>query len=134
MSDFGPTAGEVQWRNINKVVEELAKFCFGGPKQPGTINLNSAYMAITIALTAKNGIDVRLEPLPVSDINREQAARIQFLEDSLKTATMYVTQAIGEVDDICDASPQTYADPKPKAKRAANYLRQAWDILDPSIS
>lgn len=80
-----------------------------------------------------------------------------FADDVLRTirtgvmreAALLVEQAIGEVDDIFDARPQTYADPdehsfnarrkmtmkdaKPKAKRAANYLRQAWDILDPRI-
>lgn len=69
--------------------------------------------------------------------------------DVMREAALLVEQAIGEVDDIFDARPQTYADPdehsfnarrkmtmkdaKPKAKRAANYLRQAWELLDPSI-
>jgi hypothetical protein len=59
-----PSATEVQWRNIRKVVRELAVFCFGGPDATGSVSLSAAYTALVNSLTAKDGLDVQLEPLP----------------------------------------------------------------------
>lgn len=61
-----PGANEIQWRNIRKVVAELAKFCFGSASESGQISLGAAYTALTTSLTAKDGLSVQLEPLPVA--------------------------------------------------------------------
>ena len=49
---------EVQWRNIKKVVDAIAKECFGGPEQEGKVSLAAAYLAVKNSLTAKDGIDI----------------------------------------------------------------------------
>lgn len=67
-----------------------------------------------------------------------------------RDAAFLVSQALGEIDDIVAEQAQQYADletnvrrgsferrkftlkdAKPKAKRAADLLRRAWEILDP---
>ena len=57
------TANEVQWRNIKKVVRALADLCFGSPNDP---KYGHCHVALTTSLTAKDGIVVELEPLPVA--------------------------------------------------------------------
>lgn len=54
---------QVQWRNIQKVVRELAAFCFGSASDP---SYGSAYTALVTSLTAKDGLQVKLEPLPTA--------------------------------------------------------------------
>lgn len=61
----GAGATTVQWRNILKTVRELAKFCFGGPSDQGSVTLGAAYTSLVNALTAKDGLAIHLEPLPV---------------------------------------------------------------------
>ncbi|CAB5514575.1 hypothetical protein LMG26857_03634 [Achromobacter anxifer] len=59
----GP-AEAVQWRNIHKVVNALADFCFGSKDDP---RWGVAHIAITQSLTANDGLDVLalgLERLP----------------------------------------------------------------------
>lgn len=53
----------VQWRNIRKVVKELADFCFESPSHP---QYGHCHVALTTSLTAKDGLQVTLEPLPKS--------------------------------------------------------------------
>jgi len=69
--------------------------------------------------------------------------------DKERDAALLIEQALIEIDAIEAAKPVSYADDsereywlrrkltmkdaKPKAKRAAMLLRQAWEILDPSI-
>lgn len=57
------TATQVQWRNINHTVREVAKFCFGGADHP---QYGASYMAVVNCLSAKDGVQVNLEPLPVA--------------------------------------------------------------------
>lgn len=57
------SAETVQWRNIQKVVKELASFCFGSASDP---KFGIAYTAIVTSLTAKDGLNVQLEPLPAA--------------------------------------------------------------------
>lgn len=59
---------KIQWRNINKVVQQLATFCSGSASDP---MYGVCYLALTNALTAKEGLSVELEPLAV----RPQGAR-----------------------------------------------------------
>lgn len=54
-------AEQVQWRNIRNVVKQLADFCFESKDHP---KYGSSWLAITHALTAKDGIQPMLEPLP----------------------------------------------------------------------
>lgn len=59
----GPSLQEIQWRNIRKVVDALADFCFGSQDDP---RWGVAHVAIRTSLTAKDGLDVqalKLEPL-----------------------------------------------------------------------
>lgn len=61
----GP-AEAVQWRNITKVVNALADFCFGSRSDS---RWGHAHIAITQSLTANDGLDVSaigLEPLPAA--------------------------------------------------------------------
>lgn len=51
----------VQWRNIRKVVKELADLCFGSPDD---LKYGSCHIALTTSLTAKDGLHTTLEPLP----------------------------------------------------------------------
>lgn len=55
------TPEQVQWRNIRKVVKALADHCFGSPDHP---QYGTYHVALTTSLTAKDGVDVQLEPLP----------------------------------------------------------------------
>lgn len=58
---------QVQWRNIQKVVKEVADFCFGGHDHLGSVSLAAAHCAVVTSLTAKDGINVQLEPLTIKD-------------------------------------------------------------------
>ena len=56
-------AEEIQWRNIRKVVNALADFCFGSQDDP---QWGVSHLVIRTSLTAKDGLDVStlgLEPL-----------------------------------------------------------------------
>jgi hypothetical protein len=67
-------AEQIQWRNIQKVVRELAAFCFGDGAQCGQISLGAAYTAVVTSLTAQDGLQVTLEPLratPADDMARD---------------------------------------------------------------
>ena len=68
-------------------------------------------------------------------------------EDDIKQAALLIGQALFEIDKIVDGADVDYTnyrnrgifdtkkmtmkEAKPKAKQAANLLRQAWEILDP---
>ena len=56
-------AEEIQWRNIQKVVRELAAFCFGSASEDGAVTLGAAYLSLVTALTSKDGLRTQLEPL-----------------------------------------------------------------------
>lgn len=60
-----PSANEIQWRNIRKVVRALADLCFGSADHP---QYGHCHQAIVNSLTAKDGLDISaldLEPLPM---------------------------------------------------------------------
>jgi hypothetical protein len=48
------------YENVQRIVEEIAKFCFGGPQQEGSVSMSSAYVAVVTALTAKDGLRIKL--------------------------------------------------------------------------
>jgi hypothetical protein len=58
-----PSAEQAQWRNIQKAVQLVAEFCFGGPQQQGSVSMAAAYTSVVNCLTAKDGISLKLEPL-----------------------------------------------------------------------
>lgn len=61
----GPdTAEQVQWRNIRKVVDAIAIWAFGSADNTQPVSQGSAFLCLKHALTAKDGIQVELEPLP----------------------------------------------------------------------
>lgn len=62
-----PNVEQVQWRNIQKVVKEVADFCFGGHDHLGSVSLAAAHCAVVTSLTAKDGINVQLEPLTIKE-------------------------------------------------------------------
>lgn len=51
----------IQWRNIRAAAKQLADFCFGSPDDP---KYGSCHVAVTTSLTARDGVDLVLEPLP----------------------------------------------------------------------
>lgn len=56
-------AEQVQWRNIQTVLKDVAAFCFGSADDPV---YGSCYTAVVTSLTAKDGLSVKLEPLPAA--------------------------------------------------------------------
>lgn len=52
----------VQWRNIRSAVKQLADFCFGTPDD---VRWGTCHVALTTSLTAKDGVELVLEPLPI---------------------------------------------------------------------
>lgn len=104
----------IQWRNIQKVIKELADFCFGGARALGNVSTGAAYVAMTTALTAKDGLNVSLEPLAST-----QTERIEYLEKHLaimdgmarkaEAVLMNIGYSISENGDwtrTSDASPR----------------------------
>ena len=91
------TAEQVQWKNIQKVVAELATFCFGGPDWADSISCGSAYIALANSLTAKDGLKVQLEPLPTDRQPAADAARLSAAERA-----EFIEQVVVGVAEIPD--------------------------------
>lgn len=96
---------------------------------------------------------------PATLARAQEAAAREALDTAISEASSLVGQAIGDVEAIAAAAPQTYADDprytegyranferphnarraftlkdaKPLARTAARYLRQAWEVLDPPL-
>lgn len=49
-----------QWEKLQKVILEVAKFCFGGPEQEGNVSMSAAYIAVVTSLTSKDGLNIKL--------------------------------------------------------------------------
>lgn len=108
-----PGAEEIQWRNIRKVVRELADFCFGSATESGQITLGAAHTALTVSLTAKDGLSVQLEPLPVASLAAAPAS------EPVDEPDAYIWRNAGPWD-ICLA-------PMPEAYRAiATNIKPIW--------
>jgi hypothetical protein len=83
----------IQWRNIRKVVKELATFCFGGPDNK---DFGACYIALVNSLTAKDGISVKMEPL--SAASTPQASNAQERPDDVETLAWICKQFGWRVD------------------------------------
>lgn len=96
---------------------------------------------------------------PLRDARTAETAALEALEDARRHAAQLVAQAIPEVEAIAAAAPQVYADDprytegyranfdrphnarrpftmkdaKPLARVAARHLREAWELLDPTL-
>jgi hypothetical protein len=87
-----PSAEQTQWRNIQKVVRQVAEFCFGGPQQEGNVSMAAAYLSVINCLTAKDGVDLKLEPLSAG-----AAAKTEQALGDLTTAECPTCKGYGEV-------------------------------------
>jgi hypothetical protein len=116
----------IQWRNIRKVVKELAAFCFGDGAQCGQITLGAAYTALVNSLAAKDGLDVRLEPLAtqpaegLTEQHRQKAARWDYM---MLVADNNDGPEAQEMARICDELPDE--DGRPESEQLAEVVDRA---------
>lgn len=102
---------------------------------------------------ARLGAHRRLHAVLPEGFIPPKSAAVSALEETMHSAVMQLTEAIGYVDRIAAAEPVGYADfpanprrnhndarkytlkdAKQEARQAAKHLRTAWDLLDPTIS
>jgi hypothetical protein len=76
------TAEQVQWRNIRNVVRQVAEFCFGSAEDK---TFGSSFTAVVNSLTAKDGVQVKLEPLPVAPAAQVDQADIEALQSMARS-------------------------------------------------
>lgn len=72
------TTEQVQWRNIKHVITEAAKFCFGSADHP---QYGSSYIALVNCLSEKDGLQLKLDPLPknnIKDIDSNEFEALMF--------------------------------------------------------
>jgi hypothetical protein len=114
------TAEQVQWRNIQKVVRELAAFCFGSAADP---TYGSCYTALVNSLTAKDGVQVKLEPLTAAAgagkhvatvVAGKLANRLEWVSDEAHESTPVGTKLYGSAAGAENASAQAESTQEPQ--------------------
>jgi hypothetical protein len=94
----------VQWRNITKVVRAIADHCFEDKHHP---KYGSCWLAVVHSLTAKDGINIELEPFEASPpVEADPVGEVFWLYEITKGGGVYQ----GGTGDNAEKDVKTVAD------------------------